>query len=148
MPDVRTETEEREKGDGDDDDDDGGGGRSDEGDEEEVGAREKSDAVKHSAGRVIRLRKSAGSALLHITGLPFYQLPGYISIRDAQRERDREDPLTLVSLYARRVRNRTFSRAEFAGLITGAFNVSFFGLGVWVSFRIDPPKIRAILPNV
>lgn len=54
-------TEKREKG--------GGGER----DEEEVGAREKSDAVKHSAVRVIRLRKSAGSTLLHFAGLPFYQ---------------------------------------------------------------------------
>jgi hypothetical protein len=40
--------------------------------DEEVGAREKSDAVKHSAGRVIRLRESAGSTLLHyrVTVLP------------------------------------------------------------------------------
>lgn len=55
-----------------------------EGDEEEVGAREKSDAVKHSAGRVIRLRKSAGSTLLHyrVTILP---TPGYIFIRDVTR---------------------------------------------------------------
>lgn len=73
---------------GEADDNDGSGGeqaRSGEGDEEEVGAREKSDAVKHSAGRVIRLRKSAEFALLHITGLPFYQVPGYISIRDVGR---------------------------------------------------------------
>lgn len=63
IADEKSETEEREKG--------GGGER----DEEEVGAREKSDAVKHSAVRVIRLRKSAGSlsTLLHFTGLPFYQ---------------------------------------------------------------------------
>lgn len=56
-------------------------------DEEEVGAREKSDAVKHSAVRVIRLRKSAGSTLLHFTGLPFYQFRGYIFMRERDRKR-------------------------------------------------------------
>lgn len=57
-----------------------GGGSGD----EEVGAREKSDAVKHSAGRVIRLRKSARSTLLHyqVTILP---TPEYISIRNVAR---------------------------------------------------------------
>lgn len=55
-----------------------------EGDEEEVGAREKSDAVKHSAGRVIRLRKSAGSTLLHYR-VTILSTPCYISIRDVAR---------------------------------------------------------------
>lgn len=59
-------------------------GRRGEGDEEEVGAREKSDAVKHSAGRVIRLRKSAGSTLLHyrVSILPTL---GYIFIHNVTR---------------------------------------------------------------
>lgn len=72
----------------------GGGGleRSGERDEEEVGAREKSDAVKHSAVRVIRLRKSAGSTLLHFTKLP---IPSYIFIHERDRKR-----VTLVSFHA------------------------------------------------
>lgn len=75
IPGEKAEAEDREKG---------SGGEHGEGDEEEVGAREKSDAVKHSAGRVIRLRKSAGSTLLHyrVTILP---TPGYIFIRDVTR---------------------------------------------------------------
>lgn len=81
-------------------------GRRDEGDEE-VGAREKSDAVKHSAGRVIRLRKSAGSTLLHyrVTILP---TPGYIFIRDVARAW----PKTLNACFVLRLapKTREFSR--------------------------------------
>jgi len=73
IPDEKAaEAEDREKGCGN------------EGDEEEVGAREKSDAVKHSAGRVIRLRKSAGSTLLHYR-VTILSTPCYISIRDVAR---------------------------------------------------------------
>ncbi|CAL1689879.1 unnamed protein product [Lasius platythorax] len=65
IADEKSETEEREKG---------GGGRErlGERDEEEVGAREKSDAVKHSAVRVIRLRKSAVGLRYYVT--TFYRV--------------------------------------------------------------------------
>lgn len=87
IADEKSETEEREKG--------GGGER----DEEEVGAREKSDAVKHSAVRVIRLRKSAWVSLYvttfyRVTILP---IPSYIFMREHDRK-----PLTLVSRLARK----------------------------------------------
>lgn len=77
IPGEKVEAEDREKGGGGED-----GAR--EGDEEEMGAREKSDAVKHSAGRVIRLRKSAGSTLLHYR-VTILSTPGYIFIRDVTR---------------------------------------------------------------
>lgn len=51
-------------------------------------AQEKSDAVKHSAGSVIRLRKSGGPALLRyqVTALPC--CPEYIHIRVTVWDRD------------------------------------------------------------
>lgn len=90
--DERAGAEDREKG----------GGSEDGGGDEEVGAREKSDAVKHSAGRVIRLRKSAGSTLLHyrVTILPTL---GYIFIHNVTRAW----PKTLNACFVPRLASKT-----------------------------------------